>query len=202
MHSEQAPVPAADAAADRDPAKEAESGALQSAGAGVTPEDGAAQTRPPSAVLSRKPLSRAEQLILAAEDSAPAELEQVCGQSVNDAIASRLSDVPAGALYQGTPDATFVPRTLWLVPPRSATRANVTSPAHVLIGRRRLLCHVAAPYQIATKILANRTPTTLAATGSGENKSNAAQVITDDSALYNDLTVLARDAPTVAPRLV
>ena len=55
------------------------------------------------------------------------------------------------------------------------------------------------PYQIATKILANRTPTTLAATGSGTKKSNAAQVITEDSALYSDLTVLAKDAPTVAP---
>ena len=55
------------------------------------------------------------------------------------------------------------------------------------------------PYQIATKILANRTPTTLAATGTGVNKSNAVQVITEDSALYNDLTVLARDAPSTAP---
>ena len=35
VHSEQAPVPAADTAADRDPADEANSGALQSAGADI-----------------------------------------------------------------------------------------------------------------------------------------------------------------------
>jgi hypothetical protein len=55
------------------------------------------------------------------------------------------------------------------------------------------------PYQIATKVLADRTLTTLAATGAEPHKSNAARVITEDSTLYNDLTVLATAAPTVAP---
>ena len=55
------------------------------------------------------------------------------------------------------------------------------------------------PYQIATKILADRTLSTIPKKESGGHTSNAMQTITADSSLYNDLYMLTHHVPTVAP---
>ena len=57
------------------------------------------------------------------------------------------------------------------------------------------------PFQIATKILANRSRTTLPKVESSGHTSNEVQIITADSSLYNDLSLLIGCMQSSAARL-
>ena len=53
-------------------------------------------------MISSVPISRTEREVMTAEDSSPAELEQVCGSVVSEALRSSLESAPRSVKFRGS----------------------------------------------------------------------------------------------------